>query len=681
MLLPFFDVIDLLIDDTDSTSSDAILALISGNNSGAFSQIFFGDSDEEDAGRIVYSQEDDTFSFRTNGAADSLTINSAGAASFQNASNSTTAFRVQTAGSTSLLNVDTTNELVTVKGTVFDAATTQAFTGSGNITQSNIDGFGTILISSDAAGYTATLQDPTNTAAGRLVYVTNTGSFDMTLAANGGGTLQEVTLKPNTSATMVWNGSDWTAAGASSSTDLQAAYNNTATSAGGAELILNAPGGAADGLTIRNNDVTPISGGLLEVQASIGNNLFSVNNFGTEFSANGGAETDSGFSTDWTALSGTTVTRETVTADVATGQASVEVSAASDVNDGVANNLATPLAANTTYLVSFTGKLDSGDAFTTLEVWYSPDGGGTTIQCTNYSTQTLITADWSKVTCDLETDGTFVSNSDLYIRQSDNPTVDRVFHIDNLSIRENESTSTPPNVQIGGGQLGGAVTLFTLDQAASPPVASGDSTYFGSMYYDTNTGRIQCYEADGWGACGSPPNNIVTLTPEYAGAVLNGTGVGTMTADFCSDQSGILQINNTLCSTGQANNYYEWTSPQATSQTYSILLTFQLPQTFDGFIDDNTITLDGRTTDTTDANVTYEVFRSTGATITECGSDTTVTTSNNTWQTVQHNGNEATDTTNCNFAAGDKVIFKLNMTARNNDSVYVSDINFTYTND
>jgi hypothetical protein len=94
---------------------------------------------------------------------------------------------------------------------------------------------------------------------------------------------------------MIWNGSDWTAAGASSSTDLQAAYNNTATSAGGAELILNEPGGAADGLTIRNNATTPIEGALLEVQASIGNNLFAVNNFGTEYAVNGGAEISSTF--------------------------------------------------------------------------------------------------------------------------------------------------------------------------------------------------------------------------------------------------------------------------------------------------------------------------------------------------------------------------------------------------
>jgi hypothetical protein len=66
-------------------------------------------------------------------------------------------------------------------------------------------------------------------------------------------------MRANNTATLIWNGSDWTAAGASSSTDLQSAYNNTLTSAGGAEIVLNPSGGAADGLTIRNNTTPPLA--------------------------------------------------------------------------------------------------------------------------------------------------------------------------------------------------------------------------------------------------------------------------------------------------------------------------------------------------------------------------------------------------------------------------------------
>src|SRR5690606_27871162 len=141
------------------------------------------------------------------------------------------------------------------------------------------------------------------------------------------------------------------------------------------------------------------------------------------------------------------------------------------------------------------------------------------------------------------------------------------------------------------------------------------------------------------------------------------TGVGTMTADFCADEPGILQINANLCASGEAVNYYAWTSPQASFQTYSIYLTFQLPETFKNFLGDDTISLDAYTTDTTDAEVEYEIFRSTGSAITECGTDTPVTSLNNTWQTVPHLGDEETV---CGFSGGDRVIFKLNMTARNN---------------
>src|SRR5690606_10055154 len=113
---------------------------------------------------------------------------------------------------------------------------------------------------------------------------------------------------------------------------------------------------------------------------------------------------------------------------------------------------------------------------------------------------------------------------------------------------------------------------------------------------------------------------------EYAGSVLNGTGIGTMTADFCGNGGG-LSVNTNFCASGEARNYYAWTSPQATNQTYSIYITYQLPETFLSFIDDNTITLEGRTTDTSDASLTYQVFRSTDSTITECGTATQVTSS------------------------------------------------------
>ncbi|MCA9333198.1 carbohydrate binding domain-containing protein, partial [Candidatus Saccharibacteria bacterium] len=715
--------------------------------------------------------------------------------------------------------------------TTFGTQTTSQTCGSNcTITQGNVDSYSAVLIDATAASLIVSMPDPTVTTAGKVVYVTAVdGSNDFTLRLNSGGTLVDISMKENTTATLIWNGSDWTAAGASSSTDLQAAYNNTLTSAGGAELVLNAAGGNADGLTIRNNSTTPITGALLEVQTSVGSNLFSVNNNATEYADNGGAESST--FTMWTATpDGGTITRYTTAGNyVATGQASTSVVTAATANQGVRNTLTSTLTPNLKYSVSFavrgtanfntldvvysrdgtntsttscatgqtvtTGKwsriictftapssgitssnaifirqsdatahtfyvdnlsvnvsadvnhaadgsvdsalgsnwtafgtLDnltrdtsviydtsgavnvdtpnnadrgvrnnlsitpstdtqylvtfytrSSNTFNDIRVRYSRDGGTSFVSCTDYNTQSVSTSTWTKITCLFTTDSTTATNADLII---DQPTAsDRNFYIDALSVTLNQNTAN--NVQIGGGNEGGPATLLTLDRSAGAPIAENNDAYLGSMYYDTTTGRIQCYEADGWGACGAAPDNIVNLNPEYAGAVLNGSGVGTMTTDFCSNDTA-LSVNTSLCSTGEAKNFYKWTSPQATQQTYSIYVTYQLPATFKGFASDDTVQLVGRVDNTTNAAVTYEMFKSTGSAVTQCGTGETDVIaggggSADTWYSYGINGNESTGCSFTSSSAGNFVIFKINLKANSNASAYVSTLSFTST--
>ena len=80
------------------------------------------------------------------------------------------------------------------------------------ISQSHIDNGSQVIVRATATGLTITMPDPTILTAGRLVYVTaaNT-SNDFTLLVNGGGTGNQIAMRQNTSATMIWNGSDWTA--------------------------------------------------------------------------------------------------------------------------------------------------------------------------------------------------------------------------------------------------------------------------------------------------------------------------------------------------------------------------------------------------------------------------------------------------------------------------------------
>jgi len=213
------------------------------------------------------------------------------------------------------------------------------------------------------------------------------------------------------------------------------------------------------------------------------------------------------------------------------------------------------------------------------------------------------------------------------------------------------------------------------------------------MYYDTTSGRIQCYQANGWGACGNAPDTYTNLSPEYPGAVLagpgngNATGVGTMTAEFCSNQSGVLTLNISLCGTGQALNYYNWTSPQPSQQTYSVYVSYQLPGGFKKFQSDDTVQLTARVDNTANADVTFEMFRSQGGTLTQCGTATDIITQDgtqpaqaNTWITYGINGNESTS---CGFntsSANSFVIFKINMKAQSNAHAYVGALSFTITN-
>ncbi len=571
--------------------------------------------------------------------------------------------------------------LVVIDTPTFTTSTNTACATSCTLTQSNVDSSAAVLVTASTTGLNVTLPNPTITTAGRIVYVTAAnGSSDFTLIVNGGGTGNQIAMRQNTTATMIWSGSAWTAAGASSSTTLQAAYDNTLAAAGGAEIVLNNTT-TSNGLTIRNNSSNPIIGAEFEVQSSTGANHLSVNNNAVELASNGGAETSTNFSSNWVASGSGTVTRNTTLAQVATGIASTQTVTTAAANAGVANILSSNPAVSTTYQVSFTGMLGSG-TFNTVDIDYSRDGGTTLSQCT-YSTSAgavisamVINAGaWTKVTCTFTTDGTAATSPRLIIRQTD--ATARTFWIDNLSVTILSATSSPPNVQIGGGLYGGAPTLFTLDSSATNPVSNGNTALLGSMYYNTTSGRIQCYEAKGWGTCGASPDNYVNLVPEFAGAVLDGTGIGTLTSDFCANQTGVLAVNSTLCGTGQALNFYKWTSPQATQQTYSIYVTYQLPAAFKQFQSDNTVQLTARTDSTTNGIVTYQMYRSEGGALTSCGTETTVTSSANTWQTVGVNGNELTSCGFSTTSANNFAIFQINVKAKSNANVYVGTLSFT----
>ncbi|MBI5357362.1 hypothetical protein HZB74_00720 [Candidatus Saccharibacteria bacterium] len=343
--------------------------------------------------------------------------------------------------------------------------------------------------------------------------------------------------------------------------------------------------------------------------------------------------------------------------------------------------------ANTVYYTStqrikFGGNLDLTSYSNSNGADGNGSGGSLTAGNTNIVGY-LQVAGGADIANGLSVGGEFVTTGKATIKSSTNSatafqvqsasSADTMFSVDTTSVNK---------VKIGNSTgTGTSTTVFQLDAAASAPFGTGQTAYLGSMYYDSTQGKLQCYEnrngTAAWGACGSAPNNIITLTPEYTGAVLNGTGVGTLTADFCSNQASVLVVG-TLCASGEARNFYKWTSPQGTDQTYGIYVTYKLPSTFSGFNDANTIKLTALTDSTTNANATLQVFRKNvgGGTIVSCGSATTINNTANTWQQTSFGGDE----TACGFVGGDYVIFKINVTAKSSGNVYVENLDFTYTN-
>jgi len=235
-------------------------------------------------------------------------------------------------------------------------------------------------------------------------------------------------------------------------------------------------------------------------------------------------------------------------------------------------------------------------------------------------------------------------------------------------------TGETPNVQIGTGTGTGEPTLLTVDRGSAAP-SIDDDALLGSMYYDTTIGKLQCYEADGWGACSSSPDNFVTLSPEYSNAVMNGTGVGTMNTDICSDTLDIndgTSLQPTICDENETYNFYNWNSTELTAQTNSIFVTYQLPSSFKEFVAGST-SLMGRT-DSLDAGVEYQVYRNTEEGLEACGTPVSVAASPSAWQQAN------ADPSSCEFAAGDSIVFKITMSAALNANAYVSNLNFAFSN-
>jgi hypothetical protein len=162
----------------------------------------------------------------------------------------------------------------------------------------------------------------------------------------------------------------------------------------------------------------------------------------------------------------------------------------------------------------------------------------------------------------------------------------------------------------GGVPTSGSAGTIGFASATGNTITLGTSntTSAYSLILPTTAPSVnQCLESGGttanqlvFNSCTSAHPQTIVLTPEYAGAVLSngvwtGGTIGTMTAGFDATQT---------------ENYYQWTTSQSTNQSYVIAISVPLPDDFGGWYGTTPISVDVKTSNTTNGTVTAKLYDS-----------------------------------------------------------------------
>lgn len=543
--------------------------------------------------------------------------------------------------------------LIVMNTPTFQTASNDAscFTGGAVVSESctftsvSVNNSAVLVAGFSQEGQVATLPDPTITTAGRIMYITAaSNSEDFVLRINEGSAAEKnVGIRAHMSFTLLWNGTDWTLASAPA----QAPTLNEYASNGGAET----PG-----------------------------------------------DTASTFPPDtWSTIGSATVSRNTNPAYVQSGQASVQLDFPTYYTDaGAANQLIAPLKPNTSYDVTFQAGIGSGPN-ATLRVHYlrsaSTQLSNGTV-CTN-SASVPSTAGTTTISCSFTTPASAIAADNYLAIYEQVGLQTRTLYIDNLSVKQTgthgldiQTTDTPIDTRFSPTADKPANDLFTLNaQDAAPGADMPHEDLLGSMYYDEELGKIQCYESEGWGSCNTAPDAFVSLSPAYPGVVVDesNTNSATFSTGFCSGSLGINSDGDTpVCREAETHNYYQLHNTAATSQSSlsTLYVTHTLPDNFKEFVPDATSVTAKTLGD--GSEVRYQIYKNTNGELTPCGEIVTASSgSSQTWR--QAATANSSDPSSCGFTAGDSVLFKIELalspkpSAESTAAAYVSDINFIYT--
>ncbi len=173
------------------------------------------------------------------------------------------------------------------------------------------------------------------------------------------------------------------------------------------------------------------------------------------------------------------------------------------------------------------------------------------------------------------------------------------------------------------------------------------------------------------------PARKIVLSPEYSGATLTtfyGAGtesssVGSMTADVETTAADGLRT------------FYEWTSAEGSSQSYTVALRVQLPPDFSGWATSNALQISFTTESTSTASnaLSAYVYLSSDSTTAVASDVTNAAAVAETWETITIDDSVLDDGAAPEWdAAGETAIIYLRMISNNNNFVRIGDVELNY---
>lgn len=451
-------------------------------------------------------------------------LSQAGAATFEDSSNSTTAFQIQNANDYNVLGADTT------------------------------DGWATLGTSNQVNG-ALTVFNSTNTNSVELLSGATSTSYTITLpttGSSGAQCLQGTSGSTTTVTVLTFASCGSGGSGIANQTTAQSAnmYVQAATSGSVAGVFRANASGTGDILDLRNGGGTAVatfgsagatlfqnstnSNTAFQIQNSAGNNIFTVGTTNSDLVTNAGFDVSAA---NWTAFSGGTLSQDTSAGNAYSGIGALK-SAATAASQGMETaSFTSSLATGTQYQLTFYAKC-SGSI--TSFTYGRDDVSGTNINATTTGT---CNTNWQQYTWHFTTGGTLTSPF-IYMQSGSGGSNGFNLWIDAVSLIQT-TTSAATNYQPGSVYLSGVVAspmvfensanstlafqiqnssgtneidIDTTDNqviigtgtaaVASPTLvvlASGNSTdpsgVAGAMYYNSSLNTFRCYQDGLWQDC------------------------------------------------------------------------------------------------------------------------------------------------------------------------------------